>query len=271
MRAAKNDASSVWSTAGAARRTSSSEIGSSMAAFHVWYAQIWTKNGNPSERSTISSVGRVRPGDADRLGRDPHGVDDLGRAERAEVADGEHPLGVRRRLGDLADEVRQAGEQAPQREPVLAAAVDAGEDPAQVVIVDHVRLVDGEHDAEVVLGGRRGEVGDDVGERFAVGAGRRALSSLTPVPAIVSDTESIDRNARATRGPGSRSSRMRAGLAQQRGNGVVAADRLVADHAEPDVLGHRGERAEQHRLADAAQPGEHQVLACCAWRSAGAG
>ena len=51
-----------------------------------------------------------------------------------------------------------------------------------------------------------------------------------------------------------------AGLTQQRRDGVVAADRLVADDAEPDVLGHRGERPEQHRLADATQPGEHQVL-----------
>ena len=51
-----------------------------------------------------------------------------------------------------------------------------------------------------------------------------------------------------------------AGLTQQRGNGVVAADRLVADHPEPDVLGHRSERAEQHRLPDATEPGEHQVL-----------
>ena len=53
---------------------------------------------------------------------------------------------------------------------------------------------------------------------------------------------------------------MRRGLTQQRRDGVVAADRLVADDAEPDVLGDRGERPEQDRLADAPQPGEHQVL-----------
>ena len=129
-----------------------------MAAFHVWYAQIWTKNGNPSERSTIASVAasdQVTP--IVSAGSRTASTTWVG-LSGSEVADGEHPLGVRRRLGDLADEVRQAGEQAPQREPVLAAPVDAGEDPAQIVVVDHVRLVDGEHDAEALLRrrGRRG-------------------------------------------------------------------------------------------------------------------
>ena len=259
MRAAKKAASSACSAAGAARATSAAEIGSSWAVFHVWYAHVWMKNGNPSERSTIASVAACVPLDTELACRLDDGDSDLIGRQRPELGDDEHALGVGRRLGDVADEVGKAGQHAEQRQPVLAAAVDAGEHASQVVLVEQLRLVDRDHHADVVVGGGRGEVDHHVAERVTVG---RRVGAIDLEPgAEHGERHRVDRPqgaqhlAAAVEALGDAPA-----LAEQRAQRVVAADRLDADHAEPVVFAECGELAQQHGLADAAQAGDHQLL-----------
>ncbi|MGI8756863.1 MAG: hypothetical protein ACR2MB_13600 [Acidimicrobiales bacterium] len=80
-------------------------------------------------------------------------------------------------MSDDADQVGQAGEEAPHRQAVLAAAVYPGEDAPEVVSVEHLRLIDDNHDAEVCFGHRRRQVDDDIGERFPVGMGVSAIEA----------------------------------------------------------------------------------------------
>ena len=45
-----------------------------------------------------------------------------------------------------------------------------GQQPPQVVTVEHLGLVDGQHDAKIGVGRRRRQVPDDVGQGLPVGA-----------------------------------------------------------------------------------------------------
>ena len=81
----------------------------------MWYAHVWMKNGNPSERSTIAAVAAASPLDAELLCRLDDGDGDLIGRQRPELGHDEHALGVGRRLGDVADEIGKTREHAEQR------------------------------------------------------------------------------------------------------------------------------------------------------------
>ena len=189
-----------------------------------------------------------RPGDADLACRLDDCLHHLIRSQRAQIGDGEHPFGVCGCFGNLADEVGEAGEQTVEREAILATSMDAGEQPTQIVTVEGLGFIQGNHHAKILVGYHGGEVGDDVGQGLAVG-----IRCLT-----------FDRNPRAGDGERDRLDRAQRpadlgstvellhdapSLAKNAANGVVTPERFNSDDPIPDVLGHRRQLAEQHRLA----------------------
>ena len=105
--------------------------------------------------------------------------------------------------------------------------------------IEQLGLVDGDDDPEVVVRGGRGEVGDDVGERLAVG--------VVDVPAQPDAAAGDGHRHRVDGAQRSRHLRSGAevlgdptGLAQEREDRVLATDRLLAHDPEALVLTDRG-------------------------------